>query len=131
VCRLRPPEQVCKNFDAFIKNQRTLLYKLALALERQMDSSWNGASFPPLTSLQKLQRLRRQSLAWRGELPSALKLEIPVTRPDSIYELNGGIFALGDTHSGGAVGGVVAFPGMSLRKDFISSLLKDLTDSRS
>jgi hypothetical protein len=78
-----------------------------------MDSSWNGASSPSLTSLQKLQRLRRQSLAWRGELPSALKLEIPVTRPDSIYELNGGVFALGDTHNGG----VVAFPAMNLRKD--------------
>jgi hypothetical protein len=113
--------QVCRRFDTFIKEQKGLLYKLALAFERQIDSpcqvftpyinvasssfttnndECNPSSSPsaPPTSHQKLQRLRRQGLAWRGDLPPALKLSLPVTRSDSIYELNGGVFALGDVN---------------------------------
>jgi hypothetical protein len=110
--------QVCRRFDTFIKEQKGLLYKLALAFERQVDSpcqvfspyinvapslpttttNGNEENPPPLTSHQKLQRLRRQGLAWRSDLPPALKLSLPVTRSDSIYELNGGVFALGDVN---------------------------------
>jgi hypothetical protein len=122
--------QVCRRFDMFIKEQKGLLYKLALAFERQVDSPCqvftpyinvassssqtspfttqgdedkdpsSSSSSPslPLTSHQKLQRLRRQGLAWRSDLPPALKFSLPVTRSDSIYELNGGVFALGDVN---------------------------------
>ena len=52
--------------------------------------------YEPLTSLRKLQKLRRQSFAWQGELPSALQVSFPVNPYDSIRVLNGGILVLGE-----------------------------------
>ena len=95
--------------------QQPLIYKIALKYECQVDcqegvrtlpvpesiytytiESSSTLSRPRLTSRQKLQRLCRQSLAWRGVRSPAMTRSIPVTRNDTIYELNGGIFALGD-----------------------------------
>jgi len=41
--------------------------------------------------------LRAQGAVWRGEAPSGFRTVNPVTRPEMIYELNCGLFALFDT----------------------------------
>lgn len=109
-CRL-----VCHQFDDFIMKRRPLLYKIALKYECQVDCQEETRTLPvadsiyasagepyptslhlALSSSQKLQHLRRQSLAWCGVRSPAMRKLIPVTRNDTIYELNGGIFGLGD-----------------------------------
>jgi hypothetical protein len=95
---------VCRQFEAFINYQKPLLYRLALVFEKHVDEpslsvSPSVKTDAPLTSHQKLERMRRQGLAWRGEIPPSMRTTIPVTGGDSIYELNGGVFALGDVHA--------------------------------
>ena len=81
---------MCRSFDHFINNNKRLVYKPSLIFERQVHGPLS--SFPQDT----LRRLCGHSAAWRGEAPSDFKTVIPVTRSDSIYELNCGLFALGD-----------------------------------
>jgi len=82
---------VCRSFDHFITSDKQLVYKTSLIYERQVDGALSS-----LPAHDKLRHLRRQGAAWRGEAPSSFKTFIPVTRSDSIYELNCGLFALGD-----------------------------------
>ena len=90
-----------------IKNQTALLYKLALALECLVEVPLSDGNpyrptptSEPLTLLQKLQKLRRQSLAWRGELPPAQQVGFPITRDHPVYVLNSGILAFGNPFYG-------------------------------
>jgi len=129
----------------FIKSQKPLLYKLALALECLMEASASNGDphrpalalgSGPLTSLQKLQKLRRQSLAWRGELPSALQVSISVTRSGGILALSSGIFTLGDPLSGvdwsimpGSTPGSFPLPSSFLSLYILPSLLSSMPQS--
>ena len=80
-----------RSFDHSITNNKQLVYKTSLICERQVDGA---LSFLP--DHDKLRGLRRQGAAWRGKVPSRFKTFTPVTRSDSIYELNCGLFTLGD-----------------------------------
>jgi len=80
---------VCRPFDHFTANSKQLVYKISLIYARQVDGA---LSF--LLAHHKLRRLRRQGAAWRGEAPSGFNNVTPATRSDSIYKLNGGLFAL-------------------------------------
>jgi len=82
---------VCRSFDHFITNCLLLVCNNSLIYERQVDRTLSS-----LPAHDKLHRLRRQGAAWRGEAPSGFKAVIPVTRLASIYELNCGLFALGN-----------------------------------
>ena len=76
----------------FSANSKLLVYKNSVIYARQVDGA---LSF--LLAHHKLRRLRRQGAAWRGEAPSGFKNDPPVTRSDSIYEVNCGLFALFDS----------------------------------
>ena len=82
---------MCRSFDHFITNNKQLAFKTSLFYERRVDGALSS-----LPAHDKLRSLRRQGSAWQGEVPSGVKPVIPVTRSESIYEVNCKVFALGD-----------------------------------
>jgi len=90
---ITPKWVLCRSSDHFIANNKQLVYKTSLIYERQVDGSLSS-----LLTHNKLRRLRGQGAPRQGrsEAPSGFKTVTPVTRFGSIYELNCGMFALGN-----------------------------------
>ena len=81
---------MCRSFDHSITNNKQLLYNTSLTYERRVDGAL------PSLPAHKLHSLRRQGTTSRGKGPSGFNIVTPATPSDSIYELNCGLFTLGD-----------------------------------